>query len=99
MEEKVKRLERAVIILSLMTASMIGISVYAVRTLVEIKNKLPDYQELKTDVQAVKAYYEETRDDAIKYGNKAINYGDKFINYLNKEKENGLEEDSRNGDL
>jgi len=47
MENRVKRLERAVLILSLMVSVLIGLSVYGVRKVVEIKESIPDYENVE----------------------------------------------------
>ena len=50
MESRIKRLERAIIILSLMVAFLVGFSVYGIRKIVELKDSIPDYEKMENYV-------------------------------------------------
>jgi predicted PurR-regulated permease PerM len=58
MEKRIKRLETAVIALALMLIATIVLAGVAATELSAINRKLPDYQELKHDVQSLKTVYD-----------------------------------------
>lgn len=49
--------------------------------IMRLQEKIPDYQELKKDVEFVKDYYDSTK-------NKVIDYSGKVKNFLKKDDEN-----------
>lgn len=57
MEKRLKRLEIAVVILSILFVLSIFVSIYAVGQITMLANKIPSYTEVKEDIKYIKAAY------------------------------------------
>lgn len=57
MEKRLKRLEIAVVVLSILFVLSIFVSIYAVSQITMLSNKIPSYTEIKNDIKYIKAAY------------------------------------------
>lgn len=57
MEKRIKRLEIAVIILTILFVLSIFISIYTVSQITMLSNKIPSYKEIKEDIKFIKSAY------------------------------------------
>jgi hypothetical protein len=47
MESRIRRLEIAIVVLSLMVVLLVGLSVYGVHKIVKLTDKIPDYENVE----------------------------------------------------
>jgi predicted PurR-regulated permease PerM len=57
MEKRIKRLERAVIVLSVLFVMSVFASIYSAIQIRSVANKIPSYQEIKSDIQTLNKMY------------------------------------------
>ena len=94
MEKKIKRLELAVVCLSILFLVSIFFTMYAITQIKLIANKIPNYTEIKQDVKYLKDAYNTTTKDSVSIKEKitktydsALNKGGEVINYLKKQRD------------
>ena len=96
MEKRIKRLEIAVVVLSILFVFSIFISIYAVSQIKLVADKIPDYKEIKEDLKTLKSVYKYSSDrvDSMHVKEKAVKAYDytvdkagEFVNYLKEQKE------------
>ena len=86
METKVKRLQIVVFILSIMFVISVSVSIYAASQIRLIADKLPNYNELKSDVKTLKAAYEvySNQPDSLKLKTKLVKQYDYSIDKVSE---------------
>jgi hypothetical protein len=96
MEKRIKRLEIAVITLSIMFVISIFVSIYAVTQIRLVAAKIPDYKEIKEDLKTLKSVYVygSTKVDSMHVKEKIVKGYDytvektgEFIDFLKKQKD------------
>ena len=96
MEKRIKRLEIAVITLSIMFVVSIFVSIYAVSQIKLVAAKIPDYKEIKEDLKTLKSVYVygatkvdsmHVKEKAIKAYDYTVDKASDFVNYLKEQKE------------
>lgn len=97
MEKRIKRLETAVVVLSVLFVLSLGLAGVAATELSAINKKIPDYNELKQDVQSLKTVYNviEAKTDSLNIKetlttayDSTFSKSGQVINYLKKQREN-----------
>jgi len=94
-EKRIKRLERIVIILSILFIVSVLTSIYSAIQIKTVANKVPSYQELKKDIQAlnqlckisevkVPQAYNFTKDKAVKGYEYSKEKTNELIDYIKK---------------
>lgn len=56
-EKRIKRLERAVIVLSILFIVSVSVSIYSAIQIRTVASKVPSYKEIKEDIQALNKLY------------------------------------------
>lgn len=96
MDNKIKRLQIAILILSAMFVISVSVSIYAAAQIRLIAEKLPNYNELKNDIKTLKTAYETytSQPDSLKLKTKLIKQYDysvdkagELIDYLKEQKQ------------
>jgi len=96
MEKKIKRLEIAVITLSIMFVISIFVSIYAITQIKLVAAKIPDYKEIKEDLKVLKSVYVygSTKVDSMHVKEKVVKGYDytvekagEFVDFLKEQKE------------
>ena len=96
MEKKIKRLEIAVVVLSILFVFSIFVSIYAVSQITMLANKIPDYKEVKEDIKFLKGAYDVTSEKAdslhvkekvVKGYDYTVEKAGDLIDYLKEKKE------------
>lgn len=96
MEKKIKRLEIAVVILSILFVFSIFVSIYAVSQITMLSNKIPSYSEVKEDIKFLKGAYEVTANKAdslhlkekvVKGYDYTVDKASDLVDYLKEQKE------------
>jgi type IV secretory pathway TrbF-like protein len=95
MEKKIRRLEIAVIVLSVLFVVSIFVSVYSVSQITMLANKIPDYKEVKADIKLLNDIYQvssvkadslHVKDNVIKGYDYTVDKASEFIGFLKKKK-------------
>jgi len=93
MEKKIKRLEIAVVCLSILFVVSIFFTMYAITQIKLIADKIPNYTEIKQDVKYLKDAYDSTTKDSVSIKEKitktydsALNKSGEVINFLKKQR-------------
>ena len=94
MEKKIKRLELAVVCLSILFVVSIFFTMYAITQIRLIADKIPNYTEIKQDVKYLKDAYVSSSTDSVSIKEKitktydnALNKSGEVINYLKKQRD------------
>ena len=96
MEKRLKRLEIAVVVLSILFVFSIFVSIYAVSQITMLSNKIPSYTEVKEDIKFLKGAYLVTekkvdslhiKDKVVKGYDYTVDKASDLVHYLKEQKE------------
>lgn len=95
MEKKIRRLEIAVVVLSILFVFSIFVSIYAVSQITMLSNKIPSYTEVKEDIKFLKGAYLVTekkvdslhiKDKVVKGYDYTVDKASDLVDYLKEQK-------------